>query len=361
MRAPIPGTRPLDPRQAFDAERLREWLHAHVSEAHRPLTIGQFDLGQSNPTYLIDADGRQLVLRRKPSGKLLPSAHAVEREFRIMTALAATDVPVPRCLALCEDAAVIGSVFYVMEYVPGRIFNDATLPELAHTERAAVYAEMNRVIAALHALEPNALGLADYGRAGGYIERQVQRWTQQYRASQTEHIEAMERLIAWLPHNIPPGAETRIVHGDYRLDNLIFDARVPRIVAVLDWELSTLGDPLADFAYHCLTWYRAPETRQGLEGVPLGALGLPDVGRYLADYCARRHRELVPPRHWEFYIVFNMFRLVGILQGIAARALQGNASSTSAAAMGRGAAPLAQAAWQRVEALEARPGAAPAV
>ena len=343
--------RPAELRHAFDADRLWEWLRPLVSDATQAVPIAQFDAGQSNPTYLIDGGTRKLVLRRKPPGTLLPSAHAVEREFRIMRALAATRVPVPRCLALCEDPDVIGSAFYVMEYVEGRIFRDPALPSLEPAERGPIYTEMNRVIAELHSLDPNDLGLADYGRAGNYIERQVQRWTKQYRASQTEDIPAMEHLIAWLPRHVPPGDETRIVHGDYRLDNVIFDPHEPRIRAVLDWELSTLGHPLADFAYHCLAWYRDTNTNQGLLGLNLEALALPEVGAYLKEYCQRLRRPVVPAREFEYYIVFNMFRLVGILQGVAARAIQGNASSSRAAVLGSGARQLAEDAWRRVEAL----------
>ena len=342
---------PVELRQAFDAGRLWEWLRPFISDASRAVPVAQFDNGQSNPTYLIDVGTRKLVLRRKPPGTLLPSAHAVDREFRIMRALAATRVPVPRCLALCEDPSVIGSAFYVMEYVEGRIFRDPALPSVSRAERGPIYAEMNRVIAELHSLDPNTLGLADYGRAGNYIERQVQRWTKQYRASQTEDIPAMDRLIEWLPLHIPPGDETRIVHGDFRLDNVIFDPHEPCIRAVLDWELSTLGHPLADFAYHCLIWYRTPHMQQGLLGLDLEALALPPVRDYLAAYCSRLGREVVTPREWEYYIVFNMFRLVGILQGVAARAIQGNASSGQAAMLGSGARPLAEEAWRRVEAL----------
>jgi aminoglycoside phosphotransferase (APT) family kinase protein len=238
-----------------------------------------------------------------------------------------------------------------MEYVEGRIFRDPALPSLAPAERGPIYTEMNRVIAELHSLDPNAIGLTDYGRAGNYIERQVQRWTKQYRASQTEDIPAMDRLIEWLPLHVPPGDETRIVHGDYRLDNVIFDAHEPRIRAVLDWELSTLGHPLADFAYHCLVWYRDINTNQGLLGLDLAALEVPAVSDYLAEYCQRLGRDVVPRHEWEYYIVFNMFRLVGILQGVAARAIQGNASSGRAAVLGSGARPLAEEAWRRVQAI----------
>jgi aminoglycoside phosphotransferase (APT) family kinase protein len=346
------GPRLGEPRQAFDVDRLRDWLRSHVADfSGGEIAVRQFEGGQSNPTYLLDVGGRKLVLRRKPLGTLLPSAHAVDREFRVMRALAGTDVPVPRVLALCEDPSAIGSAFYVMDYVEGRIFSDPTLASLPLGARAAIYAEMNRVIAELHSVHPEELGLGDYGRSGNYIERQVQRWTKQYRASQTADVPAMERLIEWLPLHIPPGDETRIVHGDFRLDNLIFHPREPRILAVLDWELSTLGHPLADFAYHCLCWYRSPDTQQGLLGLDLEARGVPWVHDYLAQYCQRVGREMVAPHHWEFYIVFNMFRLVGILQGVAARALQGNASSAEAAIHGSRARPLAEEAWGRVQAM----------
>ncbi len=344
--------RPVELRHAFDSDRLWEWLRPLVSDATQAVPIAQFDSGQSNPTYLIDGGTRKLVLRRKPPGTLLPSAHAVEREFRVMRALAATRVPVPRCLALCEDPAVIGSAFYVMEYVEGRIFRDPALPSVSPAERGPIYDEMNRVIAELHSLDPHSIGLGDYGRAGNYIERQVQRWTKQYRASQTEEIPAMEWLIQWLPQHVPPRDETRIVHGDFRLDNVIFDSHEPRIRAVHDWELSTLGHPLADFAYHCLVWYRDPDvTKQGLAGLNLETLRIPGVSEYLAEYCQRLGRNVVATHEWEYYIVFNMFRLVGILQGVTARAIQGNASSSRAAVLGSGARQLAEQAWRRVEAL----------
>jgi aminoglycoside phosphotransferase (APT) family kinase protein len=341
----------VHPRHAFDVERLSAWLRSHLGGLGDVCAVSQFEGGQSNPTYLVDVGDRKLVLRRKPPGNLLPSAHAVEREFRIMRALVDTGVPVPNCLALCEDPEVIGSAFFIMEYVEGRIFWDPALASLPKDTRAEIYAEMNRVIAKLHSLDPVALGVGDYGRPGGYIQRQVQRWTTQYRAAQTEDIPAMERLIEWLPLHIPPGDETRIVHGDFRLDNMIFHPHEPRILAVIDWELSTLGHPLADFAYHCLAWYRNPDTKRGLQGLDLGAIGVPSVEDYLAAYCKRLGREVLAREHWEYYIVFNMFRSVGILQGIAKRALQGNASSVEAEQHGRAARPLAEQAWRRVETL----------
>jgi aminoglycoside phosphotransferase (APT) family kinase protein len=292
------------------------------------------------------------VLRRKPPGKLLPSAHAVDREYRVIRALAATDVPVARALALCDDAAVIGTAFYVMEYVGGRVFWDPRLPELAVGERGAIHDEINRVIAALHGVDPEAAGLGDYGRTGEYIARQVSRWSKQYQASETEQIEAMDNLIAWLPENIPSAEETRIVHGDYRIDNVIFDPVEPRILAVLDWELSTLGHPLADFAYHCMVWRIPPGVFRGLGGLDLALLGIPTEREYVEAYCRRTGRAGIEPRDWEYYMVYNMFRIAAIVQGVMARALQGNASSAQALETGRAARPLAEMAWRQVERLK---------
>ncbi len=270
----------------------------------------------------------------------------------MIRALEGTDVPVARALALCEDEAVIGTMFYVMEYVGGRVFWDPRLPELEAAARAAVHDEINRVIAALHRLDPAALGLGDYGRTGGYIARQVARWTQQYQASETERIEAMDRLIEWLPANVPAGDETRVVHGDYRIDNVIFHPVEPRILAVLDWELSTLGHPLADFAYHCMVWRIPPGVFRGLGGLDLAPLGLPSEREYVAAYCRRTGRAPIEPRDWEYCMVYNMFRIAAIVQGVMARALQGNASSAEALETGRAARPLAEMAWRQVERLE---------
>jgi aminoglycoside phosphotransferase (APT) family kinase protein len=281
----------------------------------------------------------------------LPSAHAVDREYRVIRALARTDVPVARAYALCEDERVIGTVFYVMEFVQGRNLWDPALPGLDPAQRAATFTELNRVIAALHGVDPAAVGLGDYGKPGSYVERQVARWTKQYRAAETERIEAMDRLIAWLPAHVPAGDETRIVHGDYRLDNAILHPSEPRILAVLDWELSTLGHPLVDLAYHCMTWRLPPGPFRGLAGLDLRALGIPTEAEYVAAYCRRTGRAPISGSAWEYYIVFNMFRLVGILQGITARARQGNASSQQAIEMGRQARPLAETAWAQVERL----------
>ena len=344
------GTRPVSPQHAFDVGRLTEFMRANVEGFAGEVQVEQFKGGQSNPTFRLTAsDGKRYVLRRKPPGNLLPSAHAVDREFRVITALAKTDVPVARGYALCQDPAVLGTDFYIMDCVDGRILWDPQLPGMSNAERAAHFDEMNRVIAALHNVDPNAVGLGDYGRPGNYIERQVARWSKQYKAAETETIAAADNLIDWLPQHIPAGDETRIVHGDYRLDNVIFHPTEPRILAVLDWELSTLGHPMVDFAYHCMTW-RMDGTSAGSRGllnVDLQALGIPTESQYLQAYLARtgRRAEDVSPKDWAYYMVFNMFRLAGILQGIAKRAQQGNASSTEAVAAGKRARPLAEQAW----------------
>jgi aminoglycoside phosphotransferase (APT) family kinase protein len=341
------GTRPVAPQHAFDQAALARYLRERIQGFGDDLAVEQFKGGQSNPTFMLTAGGKRYVLRRKPPGQLLPSAHAVDREFRVISALANTDVPVPRTHLLCEDPSVIGTMFYVMDCVDGRVLWDPLLPELAPEQRRAHYAELGRVIAALHRVNPTAVGLADYGKPGNYIARQVARWTQQYKAAETETISAMDGLIDWLPARIPPGDETAIVHGDYRFDNVIFHPSEPRIVAVLDWELSTLGHPLVDFAYHCMTWRMpAAEGSRGLAGAHLAELGIPSEREYLNTYLATTGRtQAVSDEHWAYYMVFNMFRLVGILQGITKRALQGNASNAQALQAGRRARPLAEQAW----------------
>jgi aminoglycoside phosphotransferase (APT) family kinase protein len=312
-----------------------------------PLTVQQFVHGQSNPTYLIENDSNRYVLRRKPPGALLPSAHAVDREFRVMRALLPTDVPVPRTLCYCDDDAVIGTAFYVMEHVEGRIFQDSFLESMEPPERGAIYDELNRVIAALHRVDPANIGLGDFGKPGGYVARQVARWSKQYRASETHRIEAMERLIEWLPQHVPPEQPSRITHGDYRLDNVIFHPHEPRILAVIDWELATLGDPMADFVYHCMPW-RLPAGLDGsLMGCDLAASGIPTETEYVRRYCERTDRALFD--HFDFYMAFGMFRLAAILQGVAARALQGNASSARAEEAGKRARPVAEAAWAQAQ------------
>jgi len=345
------GTRPVTAQDAFDTVRLAAWMRAHVEGFSGDLRVAKFKGGQSNPTFMLTSADHKYVLRRKPPGKLLPSAHAVDREYRVISALAGSEVPVPRTWALCEDDSVIGTMFFIMDCVDGRILWDPSLPGMCPVERGAIFDEMNRVIAALHSVDYSVVGLTGYGKPGSYFARQIDRWSKQYRASETEKIEAMDKLIDWLPQNIPPGDETSIVHGDYRLDNTVFHPDEPRMLAVLDWELSTLGHPLADFAYHCMSWRLSPGRFRVLVGCDLAALGIPSEAEYVAAYCKRTGRGPIPPRDWEFYMAFNMFRLAGILQGIMARALQGNASSADAIEAGSRARPLAEEAWRQVERL----------
>jgi aminoglycoside phosphotransferase (APT) family kinase protein len=345
------GTMPVPERHRVDVERLEAYLSQRIPGFSGPLSVEQFRGGQSNPTYRLTGANARYVLRRKPPGKLLPSAHAVDREYRVLAALRGSDVPVPKTWCLCEDESVIGTAFYVMEHVEGRVFWDPALPGMSPDGRSAIFSEMNRVIAALHRADFAALGLGDYGRAGGYLARQISRWTKQYRASETERIEAMERLIEWLPAHLPASDETTIVHGDYRLDNLIFDPREPRILAVLDWELSTLGHPLADFAYHCMSWRIPGGTFRGMLGLDLPALGIPTEPEYVAAYCRRTGRAGIDRAEWEFCIAYNMFRAAGIAQGIMGRARDGTASSAHALEAGRSARDMAERGWQQVEKL----------
>jgi len=344
------GTMPVSERQRFDEGALGRYLHARLEGFGTLAKVEQFRGGQSNPTFLLTAgDGQQYVLRRKPAGVLLPSAHAVDREFRVISALYGSPVPVARPYCLCTDDAVIGTMFYVMGYAAGRNFWDATLPGLEPGERAAIYDEMNRVLAALHTLDYAALGLADYGKPGNYFARQIARWSSQYRASETEHIEAMERLIAWLPANTPPGDETTLVHGDYRLDNMIFEGGSSRVLAVVDWELSTLGHPLADLSYHVMLWRVAGGEVSGLKGLDLSSLGIPSEAEYVARYCQRTGRAPVEPQVWEFCMAYNLFRIACIRQGIMKRVLEGTAASRHAREAGARARATAELAWQQVE------------
>ena len=343
------GTRAVAPEHAFDLNALATFMRNHVEGFCGELAAEQFKGGQSNPTFRLSAGSKRYVLRRKPPGVLLPSAHAVDREFRVITALAKSNVPVARAYAFCEDTSVIGTAFYLMECVEGRILWDPSLPDMNNIDRAAHYDELNRVIAELHRVDPVEVGLGDFGKPGNYIERQVGRWTKQYRAAETETIDAANQLIDWLPKHTPAGGETRIVHGDFRIDNVIFHPEEARILAVLDWELSTLGHPLADFAYHCMVWHiNNGNGSRGLAGLDVAALGIPLESAYLQRYLQRTGRgdaSSVSAGDWNYYLVFNMFRLVGILQGIMARALQGNASSERALEAGRRARPLAEQAW----------------
>jgi aminoglycoside phosphotransferase (APT) family kinase protein len=346
MSEQFSGTAPVQERHRFDATALEAWLNDHVAGFRGPLEVEQFKGGQSNPTYLLKSPGGRYVMRAKPgpAAKLLPSAHAVEREFRVMAALGRAGLPVPRMHALCEDESVIGRAFYVMEHVAGRVLWEQALPGMTPAERAAIYDEMNRVIAALHSVDYAAVGLEDYGKPGNYFARQIGRWSKQYVASETEKIEAMDRLIAWLPGAVPAGDETAVVHGDFRMDNLVFHPTEPRILAILDWELSTLGHPLADFSYHCMSWHIPPEQFRGIAGLDHAALGIPDEASYVAAYCRRTGRSRID--HWDFYLAYNMFRLASILQGIMKRALEGTAASAEALDSGRRARPLAELGWQ---------------
>ena len=348
------GTRAVPPNQAFDETALAHWLTQHLPGFAGPLRVVSFKGGQSNPTYQLITPGQTYVMRSKPGpvAKLLPSAHAIEREFAVMTGLAGTQVPVPQMLCLCEDESVIGRAFYIMSFVAGRIFWDQSLPGMTPAERGEIYNEMNRVIAALHSVDYVAAGLASYGKPGNYFERQIGRWSKQYVASITQPINEMDQLMAWLPLNIPAMARdpamVSIVHGDFRMDNLVFHPTEPRVMAVLDWELSTLGHPLADFSYHCMAWHITPGAFRGIGGLDLVALGIPAEADYIRQYCQRTG--LTTPEQlvqdWAFYMAYNLFRMAAILQGIGKRVEAGTAASAQAIQAAAGARPLAQLAWQ---------------
>jgi aminoglycoside phosphotransferase (APT) family kinase protein len=326
----------------IDAAALERHLSANLDGFRGPIEIRQFEGGQSNPTYLLRAAGAQYVLRKKPSGQLLPSAHAVEREHRVMKALAGR-IPVPPMLLMCDDESVIGTPFFIMGCVDGRVFRQPHLPGVSAADRAAMYDDMAAVLAKLHQVDVNAAGLSDYGKPGNYYARQIARWGQQYLAAKTDEIDAMDRLMSWLPAHIPPGDEVSIVHGDYRVENLIFHPTEPRIVAVVDWELSTLGHPLGDLAYNCLTYYLPAEALGRVEQADSDRTGLPGEADYVAAYCRYAGRPSVP--HWNFYLAFSMFRLASILQGVYARGLQGNAASAYALERGAAARLIADRAW----------------
>ncbi|HJW54175.1 MAG TPA: phosphotransferase family protein [Burkholderiaceae bacterium] len=340
------GTRPVSERQKFDLGAMQEYMRGHIDGFSGELAVEQFKGGQSNPTFKLSAGGRCYVLRTKPgpAARLLASAHAIEREFRVMDALHKAGFPAPRQYALCSDEAVIGRAFFLMEFVDGRVLWDQSLPGMTPAERGAHYDEMNRVLAQLHTIDYAAIGLADFGKPGNYFSRQIDRWTRQYKASETEPIEAMDQLIAWLPQHIPPGDETSIVHGDYRLDNMIFHPSEPRILALLDWELSTLGHPLADFSYHCMSWHIPPGQFRGIGGLDLKTLGIPAEQEYIARYCARTGRT-IRQEDFAFYLAYNMFRMAGILQGVMKRHVEGLAASEEALKAGKAARPMAEMGW----------------
>jgi aminoglycoside phosphotransferase (APT) family kinase protein len=342
------GTRPLAENQKLDVAALQAWLEKNLAGFAGPLTVEQFKGGQSNPTFKLITPNQTYVMRAKPgpAAKLLPSAHAIEREYQVMHALRDTGVPVAKMCALCEDESVIGCAFFIMEFVAGRVFWDQAIPAVSNGERRKIYLEMNRVIAALHSVDVAKVGLSEYGKPGNYFERQIGRWSKQYKASETEAIEAMERLIEWLPQHIPAGEETSIVHGDFRLDNIIFHPTEPRALAVLDWELSTLGHPLADFSYHLMSWHIPPGQFRGIGGLNLAELNIPSLEEYTRLYCERTQRAPIPPQDMRFYMAYNMFRLAGILQGIMKRVVDGTASSAQAVAAGKSARPLAEMGWK---------------
>ena len=347
------GTKPVSDTHAFDVAAVTSWMAQHVEGFAGPLQVEMFKGGQSNPTYKLITPKCSYVMRSKPGpvAKLLPSAHAIEREFKVMRGLAGTNVPVPRMYALCEDESVIGRAFYIMEFKDGRVLWDQSLPGMTPDQRGAIYDELNRVIAALHTVDFAAQGLADYGKSGNYFERQISRWSKQYVASITQPIPEMDQLMAWLPANLPDSAKDEskvsIVHGDYRLDNVMFHANEPQALAVLDWELSTLGHPLADFSYHCMAWNIPAGLGRGIAGLDLAALGIPPEGEYIRRYCERTRistPEALAP-DWNFYQAYNLFRMAAILQGIAKRVEAGTASSEQAVASARGARPMAEMAW----------------
>ncbi|CAG1019188.1 Putative aminoglycoside phosphotransferase [Burkholderiaceae bacterium] len=348
------GTKPVSDQHAFDVSALQAYLQSNLAGFAGPLTVEQFKGGQSNPTYKLLTPGASYVMRAKPgpAAKLLPSAHAIDREFTVMRALHPTGVPVPRMHLLCEDESVIGRAFYVMEFVQGRVLWDQSLPGMDNAARAAIYDEMNRVMAALHQVDVAAAGLAGYGKPGNYFERQIGRWSKQYIASITEPIPEMDRLMEWLPAHMPASArdesQVSVVHGDYRLDNLVFHPTEPRVLAILDWELSTIGHPLADFSYHCMSWHIPASMSRGIGGLDIAALGIPSEKEYVRRYCERTGRSdpQAVMADWNFYMAYNLFRMAGILQGIAKRVVDGTASSAQAKVAAAGARPLAEMGWR---------------
>ncbi len=334
---PVPGDDPID------AGAVQTWMAGHTPGFTGPVTLSKFKGGQSNPTYRVDTPDRSYVLRRQPFGKLLPSAHAVDREYRVIAGLHPTGFPVPAPFGLCEDPDVIGAMFYIMELVEGRNLWDGSLPGMAPEGRRAIYEAMVDTLAALHNTDYVAAGLGEYGKPGNYFERQVARWTKQYRASETEHMPEVEALIAWLPSTLPEQKRVSIVHGDYRIDNMIFATNEARVIAVLDWELSTLGDPLADFSYFLMNWVTQPEGRSGVMGLAGPETGIPTIEELVARYCAATGRDGVPDLNW--YFAYNLFRLTGIVQGIKKRIVDGTASSAQAAKTVERLPALAAAAW----------------
>lgn len=352
MNTPVPTTAtdesvPVLDAHRFDEAALTNFMSDHVDGFVPPLEVTQFQGGMSNPTFMLtDGNGKRYVLRKKPPGELLPSAHAVDREFKVISALNATDVPVAKAYALCEDDAVIGQAFYIMEFLEGRVFRDVALPDLPPDERRAIYEAMNDALAKLHGVDFEAVGLSDYGRVGGYIKRQVRRWAQQYEASKTEEIPEMDKLTAWLNDNMPDDSLTTIVHGDFRLENLIYHPTEPRVLAVVDWELGTLGNPLSDLAYNCLTYHYADPRWGDIIDLDYDATGIPSEEDYVAQYCARTGREI---DDYTYYLVLSLFRFAAIIQGVYYRGVQGNAATPAALQRKGKCELLAKIAWALVE------------
>lgn len=328
----------------FDHKVLADWLLKQGIVDHAALSCRPLTGGQSNPTYLLTSGSQQLVLRKKPPGTLLASAHAVDREYRVMKALQHSAVPVPKLFAFSEDNSIVGTPFYIMEFLQGRVIVDQSLPGFSKTERTAVYAEMNRVIAALHQVNVAEVGLDTFGKPGNYFQRQIARWSRQYLESNTESIDSLHKLIEWLPQHIPAGDQTTIVHGDYRLDNVVLHPTEPRAIGLLDWELATLGHPMADFAYHCMSWHIPARLWRGIGGLDLPALGIPSEADYVKMYTETTGVQGI--EHWDFYIAYNLFRIAAILQGIARRAADGTAAAADAEETGTKARPLADIGWQ---------------
>ncbi len=339
---------PVREAHQFDEQALVRYLAGHIVGFAGPISVRQFEGGQSNPTFQLEAASGLYVLRKQPPGELLPSAHQVDREYRVMDALFETAVPVPKMYCLCEDTAVIGTKFYVMEMIEGRLFTQTLIPAVSSDERGAIYSDLARVLATLHNVDPQAVGLGEFGRPGNYYDRQINRWTKQYVAAQTENIEAMNELMAWLPKNVPQQDKTVIVHGDYRLGNTLIHPTEPRIVAVLDWELSTLGDGLADLGYLCQDYHGDSYNDEGLSGADLPSLGIPSEEQLLTEYCQHAGREI---DNWLFYVIYNMFRSAGIIQGVYKRGLDGNASSDTALEYKDAARLRAERAWTLVQSL----------
>ena len=339
------GTKEVAASHKFDEAKLAAFMDSNVAGYEGPLEVRQFKGGQSNPTYQLVTPSKTYVMRRKPPGKLLPSAHAVDREYKVITALGTIGYPVAKTYALCTDESVIGTMFYIMDCVEGRILWDIRLPDYAPDERRAIYDAKNKALATLHTVDYKSIGLGDFGKEGDYVARQIHRWTKQYKLSETETIPEMDKLIEWLPQNIPGGETTSIVHGDYRLDNMVLHPTEPEVIAVLDWELSTLGDPLADFSYHLMQWFMPGDSgaRGGLAGLDLGPMGIPTAEEYIGLYCERTKQKSVP--NMDYYLSYNMFRLAAIIQGIVGRVRDGTASNANAEANAQRVVPLATAGW----------------